>query len=172
MSDRLVRHLANYAAYHRDRRNVATHVIGIPMILLGLAILLSRPVWMAGELPLSPAVGVLGMSAVFYLRLDRQLGVGMIAILFGVAVAGAAVAALDFGAWLWTGVGFFVVGWIFQGVGHLWEGRKPAFFEDIVGLLIGPIYLLAELVFALGLRRDLHGLVQGEIARITAMQAT
>ena len=126
---------------------------------------------MAGGVPLSPAIAVLAPSAVYYLRLDLRLGLGMTAILFGMAVAGAAVAALDFRAWLWTGVGLFVVGWIFQGIGHLWEGRKPAFFDDIVGLLIGPIYLLAELVFALGMRRELHGRVESELARITARQS-
>ena len=36
--------LAQYATYHRDRRNIATHLVGIPMILLALQVLLSRPV--------------------------------------------------------------------------------------------------------------------------------
>ena len=39
----LVDHLAQYAAYHRDRRNIASHFIGIPMIVLAVAVLLSRP---------------------------------------------------------------------------------------------------------------------------------
>ncbi len=39
----LVEHLANYAAYHRDPRNVATHFIGIPMIVLAVTTLLGRP---------------------------------------------------------------------------------------------------------------------------------
>ena len=40
---RLTQQLAKYAAYHRDRRNIATHFIGIPMIVLAVAVLLSRP---------------------------------------------------------------------------------------------------------------------------------
>ena len=28
-------HLSQYAAYHRDRRNIATHLIGVPMIMFG-----------------------------------------------------------------------------------------------------------------------------------------
>ena len=35
--------LSKYAAFHRDRRNVVTHFIGIPMIVLAVAALLSRP---------------------------------------------------------------------------------------------------------------------------------
>ena len=33
--------LTHYAAYHRDRRNIASHFIGIPMIVLAVAVLLS-----------------------------------------------------------------------------------------------------------------------------------
>ena len=39
----LVDHLAQYAAYHRDRRNIVTHFVGIPMIVLAVTVLLSRP---------------------------------------------------------------------------------------------------------------------------------
>ncbi|KAB0279091.1 Mpo1-like protein, partial [Klebsiella pneumoniae] len=37
-------HLSNYAAYHQDGRNIATHFVGIPAIVLAVAVLLSRPV--------------------------------------------------------------------------------------------------------------------------------
>ncbi len=40
--------LAAYAAYHRDARNIATHFIGIPLIVVSLLALLSRPAWGAG----------------------------------------------------------------------------------------------------------------------------
>lgn len=39
----LTEQLVRYAEYHRDRRNIATHFVGIPMIVAALAILLSRP---------------------------------------------------------------------------------------------------------------------------------
>ncbi|MFG0398253.1 Mpo1-like protein, partial [Pseudomonas sp. zjy_11] len=41
----LVDHLSQYANYHRDPRNIFTHFIGIPMIVLAVTILLSRPGW-------------------------------------------------------------------------------------------------------------------------------
>lgn len=59
-------------------------------------------------------------------------------------------------AWLASGIGLFVVGWIIQFVGHYYEGRKPAFVDDLVGLLIGPLFLVAETAFAMGLARDTH----------------
>ncbi|TDQ39898.1 uncharacterized protein DUF962 [Thiopseudomonas denitrificans] len=46
----LEQQLAGYAAYHRDRRNILTHFVGIPMIVLAVAILLSRPGMQSGGL--------------------------------------------------------------------------------------------------------------------------
>lgn len=40
----------------------------------------------------------------------------------------------------------FVVGWIFQFVGHMFEGKKPTFFSNPVYLLVGPIYFLRKLI--------------------------
>ena len=47
-------------------------------------------------------------------------------------------------------------------VGHYWEGRKPAFFDDVVGLLVGPV--LTEMGFVLGLRREVQAQMQARIA--------
>ena len=45
---------------------------------------------------------------------------------------------------------------MFQLVGHGFEGRKPAFVDDIVGLLIGPLFVVAEVLSYAGLRKDLR----------------
>jgi uncharacterized membrane protein YGL010W len=37
-----------------------------------------------------------------------------------------------------------VIGWIFQLVGHRFEGTKPKFLENLVYLLIGPLYFFEE----------------------------
>ena len=47
-------------------------------------------------------------------------------------------------------LGIFVVAWILQFVGHKLEGKKPAFFEDIQFLLIGPIWLMGFIYRRLG----------------------
>ena len=54
------------------------------------------------------------------------------------------------------GVVLFVVGWVFQFAGHCWEGRKPAFVDDIVGLLVGPMFVVGEWMMALGLLGSLR----------------
>jgi uncharacterized membrane protein YGL010W len=58
-------------------------------------------------------------------------------------------------AWLAWGLGFFVVGWVIQFVGHYYEGRKPAFSDDLVGLLVGPMFVALELLAPLGLFKGL-----------------
>ena len=79
-------------------------------------------------------------------------------------VAGALVlAAGSTASWLGWGLGLFVVGWIFQFVGHKYEGRKPAFVDDLVGLLVGPMFVMAELVFALGGMKRLQQQIEAQV---------
>jgi uncharacterized membrane protein YGL010W len=152
----LVDHLAQYAAYHRDRRNIASHFIGIPMIVLAVAVLLSRPGVELLGLWLAPATLLALASAVFYLRLDTRFGL-LMALLLGLCLwAGAALAAASTALWLSVGIGLFVVGWIIQFVGHYYEGRKPAFVDDVTGLVIGPLFVAAEAAFLLGLRKEVE----------------
>ena len=151
----LVDHLSQYAAYHRDPRNIASHFIGIPMIVVAVAVLLSRPAWPVAGLTLSPALLLALFAAVYYLRLELRLGL-LMSVLMGLSVwAGQALAQQSTLVWLASGVGMFVVGWVIQFVGHYYEGRKPAFVDDVSGLIIGPLFVVAELAFLLGLRHDL-----------------
>ena len=46
----------------------------------------------------------------------------------------------------------FTLGWIGQFIGHYVEGRRPSFFRDLRFLLIGPLWVLAKLYAALGIR--------------------
>ena len=47
-----------------------------------------------------------------------------------------------------------MVGWIFQFVGHYFEGKKPAFVDDISGLIIGPLFVVVEAMFLLGFKQE------------------
>jgi uncharacterized membrane protein YGL010W len=57
---------------------------------------------------------------------------------------------------LWIGIIGFVIGWIIQFIGHIYEKAKPAFFDDIIGLAIGPLFLMAEAYFMLGFEKNLE----------------
>lgn len=119
--------LAAYAAYHRDARNIATHFIGIPLIVVSLLALLSRPAWGAGWLPFSPAAAVVIVAALYYLRLSLRLGGMMLALLLLCLGFGAWVASLSTAAWLSIGIVGFVIGWLFQFVGHFWREKTGVY---------------------------------------------
>jgi uncharacterized membrane protein YGL010W len=164
----LVDHLSQYAAYHRDPRNIASHFIGIPLIVVAVAVLLSRPQWAEGWL--SPAVLATLASAWFYLRLELRLGV-LMTVLLGLCVwAGQVLAQQSTLVWLASGIGMFVVGWAIQFVGHHYEGRKPAFVDDVTGLIVGPLFVVVELAFLLGLRRDLKEQIEARVGGVRLRQ--
>ena len=152
----LARTLADYTAYHRDRRNVATHAMGVPLIVLALQVLLARPVWTSEVLVVTPSVVVSVLAAIFYLRLDFRWGTVMTLLLALFCWAGFAIAQVSTLAWLGGGAALFTVGWAFQFLGHHYEGRKPAFLDDVRSFLVGPLFVVAEAAFALGLARGLR----------------
>ena len=77
----LLDQLSNYADYHRSERNITTHLIGVPMIVLALMVLLSRPTWVVNDLALSPAVFIVVVLLLYYLRLHIAMGLIMSALL-------------------------------------------------------------------------------------------
>ncbi|WP_030131595.1 DUF962 domain-containing protein [Pseudomonas sp. QTF5] len=164
----LVDHLSQYAAYHRDPRNIASHFIGIPLIVVAVAVLLSRPQWGGGWV--SPAVLVAMASALFYLRLEVRLGV-LMTVLLGLCIwAGKVLAQQSTLVWLASGIGMFVVGWAIQFVGHHYEGRKPAFVDDVTGLIVGPLFVVVELAFLLGMRHELKEQIEARVGGVRLRQ--
>ena len=148
--------LAQYAEYHRDRRNIVSHFVGVPMIVFGVGVLLARATFPAFGISLTLAWVVFALAAAWYLtRGNVVLGIAVsvavaVVIKLGHEVSGGSVAQ-----WLAWGVGFFVVGWVIQFIGHWYEGKKPAFVDDLVGLLVGPMFVVAEAMFMLGWNKPL-----------------
>ena len=130
---------ADYRASHSTRGNRLCHAVGITLIVFGVFGFLSRipiaGIWTASEL-------LIAATFAFYALLDLPLAL---------AVLGYA-ALLDLAARLvsWpVALAGFVVGWVFQAVGHaVYEKNRPAFFRNLVHLLIGPAFIVSE---ALGL---------------------
>ncbi len=148
--------LSGYAEYHRDQRNIASHFIGVPMIVFGIGVLLARPAFMLGSLALSPAWVVFALAAAWYLtRGNFVLGLVVSACVGVLLLVAHQVAYGSLAAWLGWGVGTFLVGWVIQFVGHWYEGKKPAFVDDLVGLLVGPMFVTAEAMFMLGWNKPL-----------------
>lgn len=148
--------LAQYAEYHRDRRNIVSHFVGVPMIVFGIGVLLARPALSAFGLSLTPAWVAFALTVAWYLtRGSVVLGVAVSAAVAILIKLGQEVAGGSVGVWLGWGTGFFAVGWLIQFIGHWYEGRKPAFVDDVIGLLVGPMFVTAEAMFMLGWNKPL-----------------
>lgn len=162
----LVQALASYREYHRDHRNVLTHALGIPLIVLAIEVLLARPALpitvMGAGVALTPAIVATAIAAVWYLRLDLRMGLLMTLVLALLLGIGSQIAAISTAAWLGGGIGLFVVGWALQFLGHHYEGRKPAFVDDLRSFLVGPLFMVAEGLFAMGLMQDLKRQVEAD----------
>ncbi len=126
---------AEYGSYHADPRNRACHFVGIPLIVLGLLGLLAQ-VHLG---PLNLAIIFAAATLVFYATFDLS-GAAISAVIFGALYA----VALHL-SWP-LDVAAFVGGWVFQLIGHKFEGNKPKFLENLTYLLIGPLYMFEELV--------------------------
>jgi uncharacterized membrane protein YGL010W len=134
---------AEYGAYHTDRRNRLCHAIGIPLIVLALLGLLA----LVRIGPLNLGIVFAVATLIFYASFDL-LGAAISAVIFGLLYA----AAIHL-SWP-VNVTAFIVGWVFQLVGHKFEGKKPKFLENLTYLLIGPLYMFEELVMGvLGSKR-------------------
>jgi uncharacterized membrane protein YGL010W len=131
--------LSDYGAHHRTRGNLVCHAIGITLILYGVVsflCLIRLPVapWTAAEAAIVAIV-------LFYLRLNAALAATMLAELTLFDLLARAVDDWRIGA------AAFVLGWIFQAIGHArFEKNKPAFFQNLVHLLVGPLFLWNELL--------------------------
>jgi uncharacterized membrane protein YGL010W len=131
--------LADYGSSHQSRGNVLCHAVGITLIVFGVLVML-HAIPINGPWTLSEAA--VAAASLAYLSLDLPLGLATTA----------ALVILDLGAratlrsqWGW-GAAAFVAGWIFQGIGHaVYEKKSPAFFRNLVHLLVGPAFLVNEL---------------------------
>ncbi|RPE31750.1 putative membrane protein YGL010W [Acinetobacter sp. BIGb0102] len=152
----LERLLSQYAAYHLDRNNIVTHFVGIPLIVFSILSLTARAGVEISGVSVTLASVLIVLSILYYISLDKLFGILMLIIMIVAYPFAAKIAALPMWSWLGASIGIFVVGWGFQFVGHYFEKKKPAFVDDLIGLAIGPLFVLAEFVFLLGFRKPLH----------------
>lgn len=162
----LVEQLSQYAAYHRDSRNIATHFVGIPMIVVAVAVLLARPLVLIAGFGVSPASLAVLVAAGYYLMLDLRYGLAMTLLLTLSLWIAMQLAVQPMVLWLGSGIGLFVVGWALQFLGHHYEGRKPAFVDDLMGLAIGPLFVLAEAGFNFGLRDEVRAEIEARVGPV------
>jgi uncharacterized membrane protein YGL010W len=157
-----------YAAYHQDGRNKATHFVGVPMIIVSLLIPLSWVQLALGPLQLTAATIFAAVVLVYYVFLDAALALGSAIFMAAFLLLAQWIAGQGTVAG-WSAFGaLFVGGWILQLLGHVFEGRKPALADNLFQIFIAPIFLCAELFFALGYKPKLHAAVQSRAREMRA----
>ncbi|KAG7726862.1 hypothetical protein KL933_003145 [Ogataea haglerorum] len=146
--------LAYYKAYHFHPKNVGIHLMCIPLIFL-------TGVIMAGAVDLGPVslaqAGMIGYG-IYYLLLDP--GMGLVSLIFVFAAAYSSTylhshfpsSQVNFYA-----LAVHVSGWIAQFFGHgYYEKRAPALLDNLIQpLVLAPYFVLWEIAFEFGYRRDL-----------------
>ena len=130
-----------YGESHRNPANKAIHWICVPLITW--SVLAALWAWS----PIAAYVGI-GLALAFYAWLSPPIALGMFAVValmvYPLTILGTNVLAIA--------AVVFALAWIGQFIGHLVEGRKPSFFEDVKFLLVGPAWLLASVYRRAGIR--------------------
>jgi uncharacterized membrane protein YGL010W len=158
--------MAFYAAYHQSARNKATHFVGVPVIILSLFIPLAWARIDVAGVPITAAMLFAVAVLAYYFVLDVPLALAMAVVTAALVWLGHEIAGLGAGpAWAWCAA-LFVGGWILQLVGHGFEGRRPALADNLFQIFVAPIFLCAEIFFALGYKPGLHKAVQERAQRL------
>lgn len=156
-NDLFSRQLASYASVHRDWRNKATHFVGIPVIVFSLLLILSLWHVQLGGRDWTMSLAVAIVAVLGWMALDLGIGFFMALLMAPAWYAAEALAGtLGTPSAVWTAFTvLFVGGWVLQFLGHHYEGKRPALLDNIFQGFIGPMFLVAEAVVAMGHRRDL-----------------
>jgi uncharacterized membrane protein YGL010W len=103
---------------------------------------------------------------IYYAALSIPLAFGMAPIFAAMVSSIERLASTGASILLGACAALFVIAWIGQFIGQAIEGKRPSFFKDIQCLLIGPLWLLADLYRRLGVRFRPHEcLIMGPLTR-------
>lgn len=151
--------LSDYGESHRNSVNQLIHYICVPVIAFStLALLWAVPIgrWLGLDAATAPWINIVTLSilpvSLFYLRMSYRSFAAMI-VWYAISVALILLLQQSVGmtglvaiaALLW------IAAWALQFYGHKVEGAKPSFVEDLVFLLIGPLFLMDKLFRRIGL---------------------
>jgi uncharacterized membrane protein YGL010W len=149
---RLQKTLAPYLTHHRNSKNKATHWVGIPLVVLSLFIALG---WIPISGSVTAATLLLVGSLLYYLSLNWICTVFIAAATMPLYWLSQWIcqqpAAVSVTYFLVT----FVVGWFLQIMGHWFEGRRPAFLDNLLQLMSGPLFLAYEFGVSIGVLSEI-----------------
>ncbi len=161
---RLMDMLIAYAAAHQHPFNILVHMIGIPLIMVGVLIPLTWVGFQVAGIQILGAHFLLLGFMLFYLTLDIWF-----AVAFGVGAYLLLLLAVELGSypgnsgWI-IAAGCFFGGYAAQFIGHAVEKSIPVLVKHpIQANLAAPFFTVVELSKLAGLREDLFNEVQRRI---------
>ncbi len=141
-----------YAISHQNPKNKTIHYICVPAIFFSiLGLLMSIPSQIISNklnlnLPIIEnwAVVVLLFVILFYLRLSVAMAL-KIAVFASLCLIVNYFIGKFFSLWI-VSITIFSIAWIGQFYGHSIEGKKPSFMKDLQFLMIGPAWVIENLL--------------------------
>lgn len=146
--------LDEYGESHQNPVNKAIHWCAVPVIyacVFGLLWAVPTPQAFGSEW-VNWATIIMIPVMIFYFMLSKVIAMAMVAFTLALAVLVNWYEGLALLSVAWLSIILFVVMWVFQFIGHAIEGKKPSFFKDVQFLLIGPIWLMADLLRRMGVK--------------------
>jgi uncharacterized membrane protein YGL010W len=149
MKKNLAELMHGYRSYHSKKGTLYTHLIGVPLVMFSMFILfafvkISIPFIIHTNLAW---IGFIAIS-IYYLRLNVVAGCVASAWMFILCM----LASIFTHFILFLIV--FVVGWIFQLIGHGIEGKKPALLDNFfASVFIAPFFITVELLEMFGYKK-------------------
>jgi uncharacterized membrane protein YGL010W len=148
--------LNDYGESHQNPRNKALHWVCVPVIVwcvLGLLWSLPTPTELHTVRPEANWASLTVLAAlIYYSTLSMPLALGALPIFVAMLWSVDRLAASASPPLAGLCAVLFVAAWIGQFIGHSIEGKRPSFFKDVQFLLIGPLWLLADVYRRLGVR--------------------
>jgi uncharacterized membrane protein YGL010W len=140
--------LDEYRKTHSNPTNALVHTICVPVIIFAsLGMLWTMPIGLWLGIDGSYAGWVNGATLVALVILAFYATLSVRALLYMAAtfaVCAAIISAMQNAGLpvLWLSIIIWIAAWLGQFYGHHVEGAKPAFLDDVVFLLIGPLFIL------------------------------
>lgn len=158
--------LTGYAAAHQHPVNIVVHLIGIPVIMLGILVPLSWVTIAIDSFSFTLAHVIVVGFFIYYLTLDAIFALVFLVAGLALTVVASVIAELSFTTSLTIAAICFFGGYAAQFIGHAIEKSMPVLVRHpIQAQLAAPFFTIVEIFKLLGLREELFDEVQREIGR-------
>ena len=131
---------ADYQEHHQTAGNRTCHMLGIPLIAIGLLGLLSIKVVTISGWGIPASVLLAIVIGAIDIWLDARLGTLLLIVALAICYGARSL------PWQ-ISLAIFLIGWVFQFVGHgVYEKHSPAFYRNLAHLIVGPLWVLNHVV--------------------------